>query len=248
VLVVEDNRTNQIVTEQLLLDEGAEVTIAEDGVVALEVAQQQRYDLILMDIQMPRMDGYEATRQLRKRYSEQELPIIALTANAMKGDREQALAVGMNDYLTKPIDVEALFGALKLWRGAESQQTVDESVAEEVAEWPERLPGLEVAEGVERVSGNWELYLKVVEMFAEDCRDFSSQRSQSLESGEQDQLKVLLHTLKGSATNVSANALAEQALILERSLKQGQVISVEQWTSFDVVMQQTLTSVDSLLP
>jgi HPt (histidine-containing phosphotransfer) domain-containing protein len=166
----------------------------------------------------------------------------------MKGDREQALAVGMNDYLTKPIDVEALFGALKLWRGAESQQTVDESVAEEVAEWPERLPGLEVAEGVERVSGNWELYLKVVEMFAEDCRDFSSQRSQSLESGEQDQLKVLLHTLKGSATNVSANALAEQALILERSLKQGQVISVEQWTSFDVVMQQTLTSVDSLLP
>jgi HPt (histidine-containing phosphotransfer) domain-containing protein len=105
-----------------------------------------------------------------------------------------------------------------------------------------------VAEGVERVSGNWELYLKVVEMFAEDCRDFSSQRSQSLESGEQDQLKVLLHTLKGSATNVSANALAEQALILERSLKQGQVISVEQWTSFDVVMQQTLTSVDSLLP
>lgn len=116
LLIAEDNAVNQEVFVEVLADMGLAADVAEDGVRAVEAVQSTAYDLVLMDCQMPRMSGFEATREIRSleeqgrvaKKSDRRLPIVALTANAMKGDREECLAVGMDDYLTKPIDADAL--------------------------------------------------------------------------------------------------------------------------------------------
>ena len=117
VLLAEDNKTNQLVASQILLAAGIKVTVVNDGAEAVEAVDSRRqdFDLILMDIQMPEIDGYEATRHIRQFYPVESLPIIAMTANAMVGDREKALEAGMNDHLTKPIHVEELYSKLQYW-------------------------------------------------------------------------------------------------------------------------------------
>lgn len=115
VLLVEDNEVNQLLAKTLLRKNNMEFAIANNGSEALEVLEHQRFDVVLMDVQMPVMDGYEATRAIRERLKMKELPIIAMTANAMDGDREQCLEAGMNDYITKPINSEQLFKAIHHW-------------------------------------------------------------------------------------------------------------------------------------
>jgi CheY-like chemotaxis protein len=126
VLVVEDNLFNQDLMTTLLGDAGVEVSVAGDGRQALEALEKRRFDAVLMDCLMPVMDGYEATRALRQRPGLQTLPVIALTANAMVGDRDKVLAAGMNDYVTKPVEVDELLATLARWlraRGAEAADT-----------------------------------------------------------------------------------------------------------------------------
>ena len=167
VLLVEDNLINQQVAREILRGMGLEVTIAQDGIEAVEKVDQSPFDLVLMDIQMPRLDGYGATQQIRERYSALQLPIIAMTANAMEEDRKRALDAGMNDYLSKPVDVQQLMGKLKQWSLPVSEEHSSAEMAlpveKGVIEWPERLPGLEVSEGVARVVGNRQIYLKIVQ-------------------------------------------------------------------------------------
>jgi two-component system sensor histidine kinase/response regulator len=116
VLLVEDNIVNQMVAKEVLTSAGIIVTIANNGQEAVEAAQRYPYHLILMDIQMPILDGYEASQQIRKLEGYRDTPIIAMTANAMRGDREKAIQAGMNDHLTKPIDVDLLYQQLLHWR------------------------------------------------------------------------------------------------------------------------------------
>jgi CheY-like chemotaxis protein len=115
ILLVEDNALNQELAVALLSGAGIEVTLAGDGRQALDRIARERFDAVLMDCQMPQMDGYEATRLLRLQPLLQELPIIAMTANVMSGDRERAIAAGMNDHVAKPINVDDLFATLARW-------------------------------------------------------------------------------------------------------------------------------------
>ena len=115
ILLVEDNAINQEVALELLTDEGVVVEVAENGREALEMLARGRFDGVLMDCQMPLMDGFAATRELRERPELRELPVIAMTGNAMPGDREKALAAGMNDYIVKPIDIEETLATLARW-------------------------------------------------------------------------------------------------------------------------------------
>ncbi len=117
VLLVEDNLINQQVASELLRSAGYEVDLADNGQIALEMVEQRQYDAVLMDIQMPVMDGLTATRELRKKYDRETLPIIAMTAHAMSGDREKSLAAGMNAHITKPIMLNELFDTLSEWVG-----------------------------------------------------------------------------------------------------------------------------------
>ena len=128
ILLVEDNQVNQVLTEEMLLDMGCEIVLAENGEEALSRAHAEHFDIILMDCQMPVLDGYKATRQLREYETEQGLgrtPVIAVTANAYETDRQNALAAGMDDVLTKPFTSEALYGLLVKWRAADSRRAVD---------------------------------------------------------------------------------------------------------------------------
>ena len=115
ILLAEDNKINQMVAVELLRVEGFETTVAENGKIAVELLQQQKFDLVLMDVQMPEMDGWEAARIIRSDERFRDLPILAMTANAMSGDREASLAAGMNDHISKPIEPKVLYGALARW-------------------------------------------------------------------------------------------------------------------------------------
>jgi CheY-like chemotaxis protein len=115
ILLVEDNALNQELAVALLSGAGIEVTVAGDGRQALDRIARQRFDAVLMDCQMPQLDGYETTRLLRLQPLLRELPIIAMTANVMSGDRERAIAAGMNDHVAKPINVDDLFATLARW-------------------------------------------------------------------------------------------------------------------------------------
>ena len=122
ILLVEDNRVNQMVASGMLRKLGHQVTIRENGEQALEYLRNHSCDLVLMDCQMPVMDGFEATRKLRGMRGLDHIPVIAVTANAMEGDREQCLNAGMNDYLTKPYSIEAMREILERWSGAAGVQ------------------------------------------------------------------------------------------------------------------------------
>jgi two-component system sensor histidine kinase/response regulator len=115
ILLVEDNEVNQLVASKILRKAGFEVKIANNGLEALDMIQRHPFDLVLMDIQMPEMDGLTATREIRKMKGFEDLPIVAMTAHAMSGDRDLSLAAGMNDHVTKPIDMPELFKALARW-------------------------------------------------------------------------------------------------------------------------------------
>jgi len=115
VLLVEDNFINQQVASELLKSAGYEVVMADNGQIALDLIDTRPFDAVLMDIQMPVMDGLTASKELRKRYSAEQMPIIAMTAHAMSGDREKSLAAGMNAHITKPIVLNELFDTLSYW-------------------------------------------------------------------------------------------------------------------------------------
>jgi CheY-like chemotaxis protein len=115
ILLAEDNKINQMVAKELLRVEGFETTVADNGRIAIELLQQQQFDLVLMDIQMPEMDGFEATRIIRSDKRFTDLPILAMTASAMSSDKELSFAAGMNDHIVKPIDPNILYRALARW-------------------------------------------------------------------------------------------------------------------------------------
>jgi len=115
VLLVEDNAINQELAVELLGESGVAISVAEDGRKAIEMLEKASFDLVLMDCQMPVLDGYEATRLIRQQARWRELPIVAMTANAMSGDREKALAAGMNDHIAKPLDIQAMFETIVRW-------------------------------------------------------------------------------------------------------------------------------------
>ena len=114
--MAEDNDLNQVLLRELLRKLGLEATLAENGRLALELLEREPFDLVLMDVQMPEMDGLTATRLIRERKAFQDLPIVGMTARAMTGDREESLAAGMNDYLTKPLNAKELVACLLRWK------------------------------------------------------------------------------------------------------------------------------------
>ncbi len=158
--MVEDNEVNQQVAQEILSGAGIKVFLASDGQEAVEAVKKNEYDAVLMDVQMPVLDGYEATRVIRSDPRYKELPIIAMTAHAMTGDREKSLEAGMNDHVTKPIDPNQLFATLVKWiqpieRRYEPTSTVKPHAGPEVeVALPEKLPGIDMASALTRVGGN----------------------------------------------------------------------------------------------
>jgi PAS domain S-box-containing protein len=255
VLLAEDNEINRQVATELLHQAGLVVVTAQNGREAVAAATAEDYDLVLMDIQMPEMDGLEATRRIRAsdRPDAASLPIIAMTAHAMADDREKSLAAGMNDHVTKPIDPGTLLRALVRWiapgkRQAPPLATPPEHAAPEADALPlAGLPGLAVKLGLSRVGGNRKLYRQLANKFGVQYADAGQALRGSLEAGDDKAASRLAHTLKSVAGNIGAEALSRCAGELERALKAGDAAAVDALLDdFDRDLRQVLVAVAAL--
>ncbi|MBF0610357.1 MAG: response regulator [Magnetococcales bacterium] len=219
ILVVEDNLINQQVAQELLQKAGATITIAANGRQALSQVQAIQVDAILMDIQMPEMDGYAATRAIRETLGMQDIPIIAMTANAIAGDQEKCLAAGMNDYIPKPVDINRLFSTLAKWLTCDPPPPVEVSESSHANKgWPATLPGFHLAAGLTRVGGDQSFYLKMIRQFMQNhSQDITTLRQLLAEQNWQEMAK-LVHMLKGLAGNLAAHELQQGAKDLEKAI------------------------------
>ncbi|MCB1734834.1 MAG: response regulator [Gammaproteobacteria bacterium] len=229
LLLVEDNEINQQVAEGILGDAGCAVQVANNGRKAVEAlfAHPDSFDGVLMDIQMPELDGYSATREIRADSRFASLPVIAMTANAFASDRDKAKAAGMNDHIAKPIDVDKLFAVLDRWITVpEARRAAATPVALRADRGGTRqalpvLPGGDASQGLARTGGNVGRYLDLLHKFADSQKDAVERVKKSLNRGDMEAAIRDAHTLKGVAGNIGANRLHSLAADLEARLKSG---------------------------
>jgi two-component system sensor histidine kinase/response regulator len=226
VLLVEDNEINKQIAEELLRTVGAIVSIATNGAEAVaKVNDAGPFDAVLMDVQMPVMDGYEATRIIRSDARFTSLPIIAMTAHALVEERKRCLAVGMNDHVSKPIDPDLLFQTLARCCARVPGHVAPSPVAfagvpSPAVEVP-LIPGIDCAGGLRRVAGNAELYVELLRHFLTDQADAVVRLRAALQAGDRQSAERIAHTLKGVAANIGATEVRDQAGVIERALRTG---------------------------
>ena len=223
VLLVEDNEINQELALELLSSNGISVEVANDGQEALDLLEKEDFDGVLMDCQMPVMDGYEATHKIREQERFKELPILAMTANAMAGDREKVLEAGMNDHIAKPINVREMFNVMAKWI-TPSEPLVDTAVIvpdemtgeEEIPE----LQGINVTAGLATCQGNRKLYRKLLIKFHDSEVNFLEQFREAQANDDPEAATRYAHTLKGVAGNIGAKDVQNTAKALELACKE----------------------------
>jgi PAS domain S-box-containing protein len=224
ILLVEDNDLNQQVAAELLRYAGFTVDIADNGAVAVAMVESRPYDLVLMDMQMPVMDGLDATREIRKNARLRALPILAMTANAMQADRDRCSAAGMDDFIAKPIEPELLWQALlrhgKPRAGTSQAGLTPSAILEAVGEpaWLLDIAGLDSKQGLRRALGRPSLYAELLRKFAQGQRDAVQRARAALRVSDAATAERIAHTLKGVAGNIGATTVMESATALEDSL------------------------------
>lgn len=230
VLIVEDNELNREVALGLLEDAHLSIDTAENGQIAIQMVAEREYDLVLMDMQMPVMDGLDATRALRLKPEFQSLPIIAMTANVMANDRDKCTDAGMNDHLSKPIDPEALFATLLRWikprdsgnapSGPSKSSSAGPDAARPTGDVPLQISGVDTKTALRRTGGHLKRYEMLLCKFAE-TKAMDEIRA-ALVAGDTSMAQRAAHSLKGAAANLGAMAVAEDAARVETSVGTGQ--------------------------
>jgi len=238
ILLVEDNLTNQQVAMAILKKAEIDVKLAQNGEEAVSAVKTDDFDAVLMDIQMPRMNGYEATKKIRELPDKRGLPIIAMTAHAMKGDEEKCLEAGMDAYVSKPINQERLFSTLsrllrnipRRKRRLDEEKNADQQPNREMpAEAPQNMPEApEDAADILDVEGALQLtgldlatYRIIVQAFCADNENTPAAIETALEAADYTELRRIAHALKGSGSNIGGTRLHESALAVENACKQG---------------------------
>ncbi|MGB4497181.1 MAG: PAS domain S-box protein, partial [Methylococcaceae bacterium] len=223
ILVVEDNDMNQEIAKELLESEGFEVDIAENGQIAIDKIHQKNYDIVLMDMQMPVMDGVSATIEIRKLSQFDNLPIVAMTANAMLQDREKCLEVGMNDHVAKPIDPDDLFRALLKWIKPKQNMMLSGMLPNKkhITQQNEDLPiieGLDVELGLKRVIGKKTFYLNMLRKYVTNQANTSNELRLALAENEYSTAERVAHSAKAVSGNIGASNLQIMAAEIEKMI------------------------------
>jgi CheY-like chemotaxis protein/HPt (histidine-containing phosphotransfer) domain-containing protein len=223
ILLVEDNKINQLIAKELLSHEGAEVTVAENGALGVEAVTHTKpaFDAVLMDLQMPVMDGLEATRTIRQDLGLVQLPIIAMTANVMQEDRDACFAVGINEHIGKPFELNHLVQVLLRLAGQGAPAVVTPTAAPVVVPLQFEPGDLDEAGALARVGGNAEVFATVLRAFAVEMQSAPEQLRTHLKSNALDLARRAMHTLKGLAGTVGARHLSLVSAQLEQALKAG---------------------------
>jgi PAS domain S-box-containing protein len=228
LMLVEDNMINQTVAKEILGQAGIQPDIMNNGQEAVEAVSQKKYDIVLMDVQMPVMNGLQATEAIRKHFSANELPVIAMTANAMKGDREACLESGMNDYVAKPIQKDALFSVLNKWI-YDSEIKTSESKPSGISSEPPKIsskPAIEISEdsninleeGLERLGGNETIYFQLLQSFKDTYANFIPSINELIQNDNNTAIREA-HSLKGAAANLSLPEVQMASKSLEAALR-----------------------------
>lgn len=224
VLLVDDNEINRQIASELLGFCSIEVQTAVDGREAVDsvLGSDKTFDAVLMDIQMPDMDGYEATRRIRSDARFASLPIIAMTAYAMTADKQRVLDAGMNGHIGKPIAPDVLYEALAYFCGRKAPQRVEET-AKDGDDSPSLplMTEFDLKDGLARMNGNLKLYFGLLGKFAETQRDMPRKIAEALEKSDRKTAERLAHTLRGLAGNIGASAIQRAAEVLENTLRSG---------------------------
>ena len=231
VLLVEDNEMNQQVATELLESAGAIVTVANHGGEAVKILtegdQAPPFDVVFMDLQMPEMDGFTATKLLRRDPRLKKFPIIAMTAHALVEERQRCLDAGMNDHVSKPIDPDNLFSTLMRWAKPQPKEAVESQASPLPAKATDEvllpeIAGVNLADGLKRVAGNRRLYRDLLRQFAEKQGDAAAQISTALESGDKSLAERIAHTVKGVAGNIGITEVQSAAQKVEKAIREGQ--------------------------
>ncbi|NOZ08584.1 MAG: response regulator [FCB group bacterium] len=226
ILLAEDNLINQKVAVKILGNMGFKTKIAENGVEAIRMLGNEEFDLVLMDVQMPELDGLSATRQIRSGTStvlNPEIPIIAMTANAMKGDREKCLQAGMNDYIAKPIDPEKLKHTLQKWNPD------NEPIAKSVdVQWEVDKAIFDRAGLLERLGGDEAFLKEMMVLFLTETPQQIKSIELALEEQEADKTRKIAHALKGASANIGATAVSDAAKELEYAAREDDLSSAQE--------------------
>ena len=250
VLLVEDNAENQEIAKELLNKVGITLTIANNGKEALEKVDETLFDGVLMDCQMPVMDGYEATRVLRYEKHMMSIPIIAMTANIMEEDKERCIKSGMNDFVSKPIDVKLFYATLAKWIKPKNYNRITDEkniVRDELKLYALDIYGVDMDKALHRVADDEEMLFGMLQRFAASQKDAMQKILHMYKNGEAQELNRALHTLKGLCGNIEAATLYEALKKLENNMHEGEssanVVEAEM-VRIDEELQKTIISIE----
>jgi two-component system sensor histidine kinase/response regulator len=244
ILLVEDNDLNQEVGLELLRDAGFNVDLAENGQIALDKIRAVDYDIVLMDMQMPVMDGIMATQEIRKDARFKDLPVVAMTANSMQSDRDRCMAAGMNDHIAKPIEPEDLWKTLLNWIKPRHPSSAPKSESRAVTDlsFLSSIDGLDSFNALRRVLGKKALYESMLRKFITGQKSVLKEIAVALKENSWEDAERLAHTLKGVTGNIGATALVALATQLESAIKERQ-----RYPQIEVFLQQLATPLDNLI-
>lgn len=250
ILLAEDNLINQQVATELLQGAGFKVTIANNGLEVLDhLEQKKEYDIILMDLQMPEMGGYETASAIRLMDKFKDLPIVAMTADAMEGVKEKCFQIGMNGFITKPIDPAELFSTLLQWINHKKRE-VDMHEKEDLSAIivPD-IKGVNIEDGLARVGGNKKLFINLLRDFASNNKDILEEANEAANSGDNEKANRIVHTLKGTSGNLGMTALHEQVIQFEESIhKNGWDQSMQLQGSLNATLIELIECIVVALP